>query len=121
MGPGPYGLYVVSVGYFVAGTPGAFCGWLAMATPAFLIIPLLRYLGARADRPEVRGAIEAVTLAAAGLIVASAIPLARSALTGTVTAAIAAASFLLLVATRIDTIWVIVGAAALGLAAGFLK
>jgi chromate transporter len=120
MGPGPYGLYVVSVGYFVAGAPGAFCGWLAMMTPAFLIIPMLRFLGARADRPAVRGAIEAVTLAAAGLTVASAIPLARDAVTSVMAAVLAAASFLLMATTRIDTVWIIAGSAVLGLAAGFL-
>ncbi|MEO6946287.1 MAG: chromate transporter, partial [Nitrobacter sp.] len=32
--PGPVGLYVVSVGYFVAGLRGAIAGWLAMITPA---------------------------------------------------------------------------------------
>ncbi len=119
-GPGPYGLYVVSVGYFVAGTPGALCGWLAMVTPAFLIIPILRYLGARAGRPRVRSAIDATTVAAAGLVVASAVPLARDAVTSAAAAVIAAASFLLLVATRIDTVWVIAGSAAAGLVAGFL-
>ena len=119
-GPGPYGLYVVSVGYFVAGVPGAFCGYLAMITPAFLIIPMLRYLGARARHPGARSAIQGVTLAAAGLIVASAIPLAQDALTGAAAVAIAIASFLVLIATRLDTLWVIAGSAAAGLAAGFL-
>ena len=55
-GPGPYGLYIVSVGFFVAGPAGAFCGWLAMVTPAFLIIPMVRYIGARAEQPRVRSA-----------------------------------------------------------------
>ena len=32
--PGPAGLYVVSVGYFAAGVPGAIAGWLAMVTPS---------------------------------------------------------------------------------------
>jgi len=32
--PGPAGLYVVSVGYFVRGIPGAIAGWLAMVTGA---------------------------------------------------------------------------------------
>jgi chromate transporter len=119
-GPGPYGLYVVSVGYFVAGVPGAFCGWLAMVTPAFLIIPMVRYLGARAEQPRVRSAIQAVTLAAAGLVAAFAVPLARDAITSVAAAAIAAASFLLLVATRLDTLWIIAGSAAAGLIAGLL-
>jgi chromate transporter len=119
-GPGPYGLYVVSVGYFAAGVPGALCGYLAMITPAFLIVPMLRYLGARASRPAVRNAIQSTTLAAAGLIVAAAIPLARDALTGVAAAAIAVASCIALIATRLDTLWVIAGAALAGVLAGFL-
>ena len=43
--PGPVGVYVVSVGYSVAGTPGAIAGWLAMCTPALLMIPLIGSLG----------------------------------------------------------------------------
>jgi chromate transporter len=117
-GPGPYGLYLVCVGYFVAGVPGAVAGWLAMVTPAFLIIPMLRYLGSRAERPAVRSSIQAVTLAAAGLIAASTVPLARDALTGLLAVAIALASFLLLVASRVDILWIIAGSAAAGLLAG---
>lgn len=40
--PGPLGLYVVVLGYFVAGTPGALAGALALATPAILAIPIAR-------------------------------------------------------------------------------
>lgn len=46
--PGPVGRYVVSVGYFVDGTPGAIAGWLAMVTPALIMIPLIYYAGRRA-------------------------------------------------------------------------
>ena len=119
-GPGPYGLYIVSVGYFVAGAPGAFCGWLAMITPAFLIVPMVRFLGARAGRPRVRSAIRSVPLAAAGLVAASAVPLARDAITSPIAAALAGLSFLLLARTRIETLWVIAGSAAVGLLAGLL-
>jgi chromate transporter len=80
--PGPAGLYVVVVGYFAGGIPGAVAGWLAMITPAFAVILLLRYLAHRAQRAEVRGPIEALTMAAAGLVVAAAMPLARDAVTG---------------------------------------
>ena len=34
-GPGPVGLYVVSVGYFVSGVPGAIAGLLAASTEVF--------------------------------------------------------------------------------------
>ena len=69
--PGPNGLYIVSVGYFVAGAPGASVACLAVMTPAFLIIPMLRYLGARAERPAVKSAIQCVMVAAAGLVITS--------------------------------------------------
>jgi len=115
--PGPYGLYVVSVGYFAGGWAGACAGFAAVVTPALLIIPILRYLGRRADRPRVKSAIQAVMFAAAGLVADAAIPLARDALTGWPAVGIAAAGFLFLVITRRDTLWVMLGAAAVGLAA----
>jgi chromate transporter len=119
--PGPNGLYVVSVGYFVDGIPGACAGCLASITPAFLIIVLLRYLGRRAERPDVKSAIQAVTLAAAGLVVNATIPLARDAITGPLPIAIAAASFLFLAFTRYATVWLILGGAAAGLAGSWLS
>jgi chromate transport protein ChrA len=84
-------------------------------TPAFLIIPMLRYLGARATRPPVKSAIQCVMLAAAGLVISSTVPLARDALTSPLAIGIALGSFLFLVLTRKDTVWVVLGSAAAGL------
>ncbi len=114
--PGPNGLYLVSIGYFVAGVPGACAGCLAMMTPAFLIIPMLRYLGARADKPAVKSVIQTVTIAAAGLIVATTVPLARDALTSPLNIFIFAATFFFLALTKGDTLWVMLGSAMLSLA-----
>jgi chromate transporter len=119
-GPGPVGVYVVNVGYLVRGAPGAIAGWLAMVTPAFFIIPLLRYLGSRVERPELKRVIEAAILAGAGLIVAASVPLARDALRGPLSLSIAAASGLLLMVTRIETLWVIAGAALAGFLGGLM-
>src|SRR6185312_2506368 len=55
-GPGPNGLYLVSVGYYVAGLPGAFAGLIALITPAFLIIPMMSWIGRYADIPRIRSA-----------------------------------------------------------------
>ena len=118
--PGPNGLYVVSVGYFIAGVPGACAGCLAVITPAFLIISMLRYLGARAAQPAVRSAIRCVMLAASGLVVSATVPLARDALTSPLAVGIAVASFLFLVFTKKDTVWVVLGSAAAGLAGKLL-
>jgi chromate transporter len=87
--PGPVGLYIVSVGYFVSGVPGAIAGWLAMITPALLIIPLLHFAGRHIERTRVKGALQAVVIASAGLLLAASIPLAQAALTDWVAIAIA--------------------------------
>jgi chromate transporter len=112
--PGPMGIYIVSVGYFAAGVPGAMLGWLAMVTPAFLVIPVLRYAGHRVDHPRVRSTLEAAMLATAGLILASVEPLARDSITGWLPFSLALATFFILVATKIETIWVIAAAALIG-------
>jgi chromate transporter len=114
LGPGPLGIYVVSVGYMVAGIPGAFAGWLAMITPAFLIIPMLRFLGKRAEHPRVKSITRTVLLAGAGLMAAAAAPLARDAIAGPLTLVIVVAGFALIALTRVDTLWIMLGAAIVG-------
>ena len=109
--PGAVGLYIVSVGYFVAGVPGALAGWLAMITPALPIIPLVHFVGRRMEHPRIKSILQTVVIASAGPLLAAAIPLARDALTGGVTVAIAAVSFVLLLTTELDTLWIILGAA----------
>ena len=92
----------------------------ALPTASFVIILLLRYVGARAERPAVRSSIQALTLAAAGLITSATIPLARDALHGPVSIAIAVSSFVFMAFTERDTLWVIAGSAMVGLLAGAL-
>ena len=109
--PGPVGLYVVSVGYFAGGMPGAVAGWLAMITPAFLMLPLLHFAASKAHHPRLRSGLQAVVVASAGLLLAAAVPLAVSALTGPVTAGIALLTVVLMLTTKFDTLWIILGAA----------
>lgn len=111
--PGPVGVYVVSVGYFADGLAGATAGWLAMATPALAIMLLLRFIGPRVDHPRVRGMLQAVVLASAGLLVSSALPLARDAVVGPLTLGIAVTALLLLLSKKVETPWVIGGGALL--------
>jgi chromate transporter len=119
-GPGPYGLYLVCVAYLVAGVPGAIMGFLALITPAFLVIPLMHWIGARAEIPRIRNAIRGLLLASAGLLVSSSVPLTLDAVTGIFTAALLLASFLLLTFTKLDSAWVMVGAASVGLLSRFI-
>jgi chromate transporter len=118
--PGPVGLYIVSVGYFVAGLPGAVAGLLAMITPALLMIPLVHFVGRKMEHPKVKSVLQAVIIASAGLLLAAAIPLGRDGLTGPATFGIAAASFVLLLTTKLDTLWIILGAALVSLSVSSL-
>jgi chromate transporter len=113
--PGPNGLYLVSVGYYADGLPGAAVGLLALMTPAFLIVPMMRWVGTRAESPRVKSAIRAVVLASAGLLLSASLPLARDAITGPLTFGIMLVSFAALALTKIDSVWVVAGGAVIGL------
>jgi chromate transporter len=115
-GPGPFGLYLVCTGYLAGGMLGALAGFLALITPAFLAIPLMNWLGRKADNPQVRGAIRGVVLSAAGLLLSSTFPLTMDALTGPYSAVLIVASFALLTFTKIDSALLMAAAAIAGLA-----
>ncbi|HEY1758236.1 MAG TPA: chromate transporter [Bryobacteraceae bacterium] len=119
-GPGPFGLYLVCIGYTAAGIPGAMSAFLALITPAFLVLPMMRWLGRRANHPRVRDGIRGLMLGTAGLLLASSVPLATDANTGPLALAIMIGAFLVLGFTRLDSMWLMAGAAAVGLAASLL-
>ena len=73
--PGPMGAYVVAVGYFAAGWPGALAGWLAMISPALAAIPLLAAIQRWLHLARMRAAIDAVVIASAALLVAAGVRL----------------------------------------------
>jgi chromate transporter len=77
--PGPIGAYVVSVGYLAAGWSGAIAAWLAMVTPALAAIPLVVMTQRWLHLPRVRGAVDAVVIASAILLLASAVRMAADA------------------------------------------
>ena len=115
--PGPVGFYVVSIGYFVAGLPGALVGWLAIVTPALAIIPAAHFAGRWIDHPRVKSTLQAVVIASAGLLAATSIPLGRSALTDAVAIVIAVVALAVLLFTRVGSLWIIAAAAVASTAA----
>ena len=119
--PGPNGLYVVSVGYFVGGVSGAVAGWLAMVTPALLVLPLIRFLGRRAEHPLVRSVLKSVILSSVGLVVSTIAPLARSSINGLLPLIVAVGSCAALIFTRVHTVWIVLGSAAITLIASFVR
>lgn len=119
--PGPNGLYVVSIGYMAGGIAGAVAGYFALITPAFLILGFLYLLRGATKHPAMEGVVRTVTLSAAGLTLSTSVSLAQDALKGWLTVGIAVTCFLILVRYKVDVFWLMLGAAALGLAAALLR
>lgn len=113
--PGPVGVYVVSVGYFAAGIPGAIVAWLAMVTPALVIIPLLKFASARAENPRIKSMIHAVILTSAGLLWSSAVPLTREIANEPLTWFLLLACTAVLLTRKVESLWVVLSAAAIEL------
>jgi chromate transporter len=108
------------VGYSVGGVPGAIAGWAAMCTPAFLIIPFIRYASRQAAHRRMRSATHAVVVvASAGLLLAAVAPLAREALTNAFTIVIAAVCTILMF-RNVRPLWLVLGASAAGLVAAMV-
>lgn len=115
-GPGPHGLYMVAIGYFIAGVPGAAAGCAAIMTPAFSIVGLLLYLGRYRENRRVRGAIRGITIAAGSLVLSAVVPLAQDAWRGMLAVAVSLLSFAALMFTRLDTFWIVAFGAVAGIA-----
>lgn len=112
--PGPLGLYVVVVGYFVAGLPGALAGVMALASPAFLAIPIAR-LVSRGRSALVRGASSGIVIASAALMLITGGKLALAAAPSSPYLVIIIVGAITVAATKIKPVWVIVAAGLFGL------
>ena len=112
--PGPLGLYVVVVGYFIAGVAGAVAGVLALATPAFLAIPLAS-LVRRRQSAALQGACTGIVVASCGLMLVTGIRLAPQATPSALHVGIVIIGAAVLVATKLKPVWIILVAAAAGL------
>jgi chromate transporter len=112
--PGPLGLYVVIVGYFVMGVPGAAAGMLALATPAVLAIPILRVVR-RGNASALRGAGSGIVIASSVLMLTTGARLAPDATPNMPLVAVGIGGFGLLATGRVPPALVVVLAALAGL------
>ena len=113
--PGPLGLYVVVVGYFVSGLPGAVAGVLALATPALLAIPMAG-LVRRGKSGALEGACAGVVVASCALMLVTGARLAPQAAPSPIVLTLIVVGATTLALTKIKPVWVIV----VGAVAGFL-
>lgn len=112
--PGPLGMYVVLLGYFVTGIPGAIAGVLALITPAFLAIPISR-LVLRGQSATLRGACSGIVIAACALVMTTGLRLVPQAAPSVPYLIVIVAGAAVVALTAIKPLWVIVIAAAIGL------
>lgn len=115
--PGPVFTTATFVGYLVAGAPGAVVATVGIFLPAFVFVALSAWLLPRlTGSPAARATLDGINAASLALMAVVTVALARAALVDLVTVAIAVASAVLLLHFRVNSAWLILGAALLGLA-----
>lgn len=114
--PGPLFTTATFVGYILAGPRGAACGTLGIFLPAFLfcaasgpLVPLIR------RSPAAGAFLDGVNVASLALMAGVIRELARAAVTDPATMAVAAASTLILFRYRMNSGWLVLAGAAIGL------
>jgi chromate transporter len=115
--PGPNGLFVIPIAYFVAGVPGAVVAALALCCVALTVLLLLWLHKYIAHLPATRAALRGIQAATLGLILMLGYTIVVATIKAPLDLAIAVAAFALLSFTRVDVLWIVGGAAAIGLAA----
>lgn len=115
--PGPVFTTATFVGYLVAGSNGAVLATLGIFLPAFVFVAMSGPLVPRLRRSAaVAAVLDGVNVASLALMAAVAIVLGRAALSSGVGLALFAIASLLLIRFRMNSAWLILGAAAVGLA-----
>lgn len=124
--PGPLLTTATFVGYVVgyeatgseaAAVIGAVAATTAIFLPAFVFIALLgRWLPRLREVPAAQGALDAVNAAVAALVIVVTVTLALRTLHDPLSIAITAASIAVLLLTKVNATWVMLAAAAIGLA-----
>ncbi|HEY8477462.1 MAG TPA: chromate transporter [Chloroflexota bacterium] len=114
--PGPNGLFVLVVGYYVAGVSGALAAMAALCIPALFALVLLRAHDRFAHVAAVQAATRGVVVGSMGLMAAVGVSLLNRTATSPLDYALAGAAFLLMVVARIDAVVVLLGSALVGVA-----
>ena len=114
--PGPVFTTATFIGYLVAGVPGAVVATVGIFLPAFVFVAISHPFIPRLRRSPWLGALlDGVVAASLGLMAAVTVDLARAALVDWVTVVVALAAAVLLIRFRVNSTWLIIGGAVVGL------
>jgi chromate transporter len=115
--PGPVFSSATFAGYVMAGVPGAVLATIGIFAPAFAFVALTHpWLERLRSLPWAARLLDAVNAAALGLMAAVAVQLARDAIKDLLTVALAVISSVVLVRFRVNTTWLLLAGAVIGLA-----
>ncbi len=119
--PGPVFTTATFVGYVLAGVPGAAVATAGIFLPSFLLVGAVTPLARRVrDREWTAALLDGVNAAALGLMAGVTLILAGDAFVDPLSLALAAAAALILWRTRLNTAWLILVGALVGLVASSL-
>lgn len=116
MTPGPVLSSATFIGYLVAGWEGALLATIAVFLPSFIIIILIGPIIPRLRRsPTAQAFLKGVNAAVVALILAVSLSIFRSAIVDGWTLIILVAGLLALLRYRVDSFWLVLGGAVVGL------
>ena len=115
--PGPISTTATFIGYLLGGLPGAVIATVAMFLPAFFFVAISGPLVPRLRHSLLAGAVlDGVNVAALALIAVASWQLFRTAVVDWTTLALAGLSFILLIRYRVNSVWLVLGGALIGVA-----
>jgi chromate transporter len=114
--PGPVFTTATFIGYLLGGTPGAAVATIGIFLPAFVFVALSGPLVPRLRRSPTAGAVlDGVNVASLALMAVVTWELARAALVDPLTVGMALVSVVLLLRFRLNSAWLVLGGAVMGL------
>jgi chromate transporter len=114
--PGPVFTTATFIGYLLAGLPGAGLATIGIFLPSFVLVAAVNPLVARVRRSIWAGSLlDGVNIAAVGLMAAVTLALGRAALVDPLTVALAVGALGVLLRWKLNSAWLIVAGAAVGL------
>jgi chromate transporter len=116
--PGPLFTTATFIGYLLGGTPGAIVATVGIFLPAFIFVALSGPLVPRLRRSPTAGAVlDGVNVASLALMAVVTWQLGRAALVDPLTIALTVVSAILLLRFRVNSAWLVLGGALVGVIA----
>jgi chromate transporter len=120
--PGPVFTTATFIGFILGGIPGALLATLAIFLPSFIFVAISNPLIPRIrNSPWISGLLDGVNVASLGLMAAVTWQLGRASLTGPIAILITLISLGLLIRFKINSTWLIVSGAIIGIVIAVLR